>query len=530
MVNIEIPEPITAVIDEAINFVYSFGPMSEKTVVLGMFTHNSFLSFSTFAFLKNEILFFLLVPEFVKAQAAAVADMAGMDTETVSYVLGMLLCYPLGLIMNAIPYGKARHLFSFLFGAFLLQFVLGVQWIHHIITSLVAYAMIVTLPRKTLTQVLPTFAITYCVLGHLHRQYINYLGWDLDFTGTQMVITQTLYMVAWNLYDGERLAQGKEDRAAKKLAAFALKDTPSLLEFLGYTFCFSNLLAGPATEFSTYQRAIDGTIFNTPSGKRCKAPSNVAATLVPFFTSFICLGFHLYLIAMFPLLNPDNPQTGTPFILTEEFLAKPWFQRYFHSWMGLFATREKYYFGWKNAQGACNIWYSGFDGMDEEGKPIGWETANNMNVIGFETAQDVQSSTKEWNIKTSNWLTRYVYFRTGGSLFAVYSLSAFWHGFYPGYYFFFLSVPLPTMCHRMAKKKLSPYFSKSKFSLYGLVCFFATTIVMNYMILAFMMLAFDWSLAVYKSNYFFGHIACILGYIVLSILPTPKSDKKKKIA
>ena len=62
------------------------------------------MSFSTFAFLKNEILLFLLlVPDFVKAQAVVVADMAGMDTETVSYVLGMLLCYPLGLIMNAIP-------------------------------------------------------------------------------------------------------------------------------------------------------------------------------------------------------------------------------------------------------------------------------------------------------------------------------------------------------------------------------------------------------------------------------------------
>eukprot|EP00529_Nitzschia_sp_RCC80_P041377 CAMPEP_0113510662 /NCGR_PEP_ID=MMETSP0014_2-20120614/38262_1 /TAXON_ID=2857 /ORGANISM="Nitzschia sp." /LENGTH=59 /DNA_ID=CAMNT_0000406641 /DNA_START=196 /DNA_END=375 /DNA_ORIENTATION=- /assembly_acc=CAM_ASM_000159 len=58
----ELPEPVTAVIDEAIKYVYSFGPLAEKTVVL--------------------------VPDVVKAQVAVVADGIGMDTETVSYVLG----------------------------------------------------------------------------------------------------------------------------------------------------------------------------------------------------------------------------------------------------------------------------------------------------------------------------------------------------------------------------------------------------------------------------------------------------------
>ena len=32
----------------------------------------------------------------------------------------------------------------------------------------------------------PAIAISYCIVGHLHRQYINYMGWDLDFTGPQV--------------------------------------------------------------------------------------------------------------------------------------------------------------------------------------------------------------------------------------------------------------------------------------------------------------------------------------------------------
>ena len=63
-----------------------------------------------------------------------VAPAVGMDVETTSMVLGMFLCYPLGLIMVSLPYGRMKHLFSFLLGAFLLQFVLDVQWIHQVTT------------------------------------------------------------------------------------------------------------------------------------------------------------------------------------------------------------------------------------------------------------------------------------------------------------------------------------------------------------------------------------------------------------
>ena len=106
------------------------------------------------------------------------ADAVGMDTDTVSYTLGLFLCYPLGLVMLNIPYQyvKVRHTFSFLLGAFLLQFTIGVQWIHHLITTLIAYVMILTLPRSSLKTILPVFAMVYLTLGHLHRMYINYLG------------------------------------------------------------------------------------------------------------------------------------------------------------------------------------------------------------------------------------------------------------------------------------------------------------------------------------------------------------------
>jgi uncharacterized membrane protein len=151
-----------------------------------------------------------------------------------------------------------------------------------------------------------------------------------------------------------------------------------------------------------------------------------------------------------------------------------------------------------------------------------------MNIIGFETAPNVSTLSKEWNKKTSLWLTRYVYMRTGGSLTAVYSMSAFWHGFYPGYYLFFLSVPLCTFCERLGRKKISPLFSSASWTLYDIACRLVTSLVVEYMVSAFILLAFDWAIENWKSHYFFGHIGCIVFYIVVSQLPTPKTDKAKK--
>jgi len=67
------------------------------------------------------------VPPFVDDVVKSMSEAIGFDVETLSYVLGLLLCYPLGMILNALPFGKTRHIFSFILGAFLLQFTIGVQ-------------------------------------------------------------------------------------------------------------------------------------------------------------------------------------------------------------------------------------------------------------------------------------------------------------------------------------------------------------------------------------------------------------------
>ncbi|CAB9504357.1 bound O-acyltransferase domain-containing protein 2 [Seminavis robusta] len=501
-----LPEAVTSVLDATLENIYSLEKYVAPTVVL--------------------------VPPFVSEAVQGLSDQIGFDVETLSYVLGLLLCYPCGMIMNSMPFGKARHFFSFILGAFLLQFTIGVQWIHHMITSLVVYALFAFVPRNKVQIVVPVFVMVYMTLGHLHRQYINYLGWDLDFTGAQMVITQKLFMMAFNLHDGDLLAKGNADRAAKKCEKYALKELPGLLEYLGYTFCFASMLAGPAYEFTVYRDACDGSLLYDKDGKpRGKIPGTLVPSLLPFLKSFLLLGIHVGLGGMFPLLDPTDSQKNPPVLAQEDFLQNPWFYRYGYMWIGLFATRCKYYFAWLNAEGANNLFYAGFEGFDEKGEPKGWGVASNVDVLGFELAPNLSTLSKDWNKKTSLWLTRYVYIRTGGNLMAVYMLSAFWHGFYPGYYLFFLSVPLLTFCERLAKKKISPYFSDARWTPYDFFCMFVTSFFVEYTVSAFIILQLDGAIATWKSHYFFGHILSIGAYIAMTLLPTPKKpeDAKKKV-
>lgn len=189
----------------------------------------------------------VLVPAIVKTWVQSLAESTGQDVETLEYTLGMFLTYPLGMIMVSLPHGKVKHLFSFLLGAFLLQFTIGKQWLHQLVTSLACYLLFAVLPPKISKTVVPVFLMLYMTAGHLHRQYINYLGWDMDFTGPQMVLTIKLYSLAYNLYDGHLIAKGTPDRAAKKCAPWAVNGLPGIIEFLGYSFCFATILAGRVT-------------------------------------------------------------------------------------------------------------------------------------------------------------------------------------------------------------------------------------------------------------------------------------------
>jgi len=317
-------------------------------------------------------------------------------------------------------------------------------------------------------------------------------------------------------------------RAAKKCSEFALAKFPSLLEFLGYTFCFSTCLVGPSFEFSHYLSACDGSLHyitiaekDGTKAKRLRGksiPSNLLPTLLPLLK---CIGLIFFASIFDRYCNYRRLVTPWFFELTAK-------QRFFYNWITNFIQRLKVYFTWSFAEGANNLWYAGFDGYDREtGQAKGFTTACGAEIWNVETCESIRQGTKAWNKKTSQWLLRYVYIRNKSRLGIVYAVSAIWHGFYPGYYMLASMVWLISQCERLGRAKISPYFSEKKWSLYSIACMLSIHSVGGcYATTAFFLRSWENVMDNWRAHHFCGHIVCVVFYLAVSQLPTPQLKQK----
>ena len=80
-----------------------------------------------------------------------------------------------------------------------------------------------------------------------------------------------------------------------------------------------------------------------------------------------------------------------------------------------------------------------------------WEGASNVNPLSVETGTSMQQLFAEWNVHVQRWLRDFVFLRLPRSVNrpATMLVSAAWHGFLPGYYMAFGSVPFITEATRV---------------------------------------------------------------------------------
>ncbi|CAM9628376.1 unnamed protein product [Ascophyllum nodosum] len=460
------------------------------------------------------------------AKALELADTIGFEADSMKYVLLLLAAYPLAAVFARLPNATAKHAFSVLVGIWTMQFVFYSQWIHSFISSTVTYLMVLFLPNKYMPHIVFLFVMGYICVSHIYRMYVDYMGWSLDFTGPQMVLTIKLSSFAYNVWDGRKWAEIEKDTGNKKkdrtLAArrkYALRTVPNVLEFYGYIYCFSSILAGPAFEYTEYHSATSGKAFEK-DGKPAPMPSNWRPAMIKLLSGLCCLGLFQFGGPQFPLWMMRQKQAAG--VAMQARIAQAWCTTLF--------VRMKYYFAWKTADGASVLGGFGFEGYDKEGKVVGWHGVSNMDILGFETAGHISSNTRAWNKRSQGWLERYVYMRTGNSLLATYFVSAFWHGFYPGYYLFFMSLPMITAVARVGKKKISPYFPGGTMigSVYQALCVVVVSLTVNYCVIPFPMLGLVESLDVWRTFYFGIHAMAIVLYLICLCIPTKKVTNGSK--
>ncbi|POM61382.1 Lysophospholipid acyltransferase, partial [Phytophthora palmivora] len=180
-------------------------------------------------------------------QLSHLSELAGVPVDQLRFVVCLLAAYPLAIIVRKFPSITAKHWLHICIGISIAQFVYGAGWLHSLLSSLITYALVCVLPPKHAPFVVFLVNMTYVAALHIHRMRVNYMGWSMDSTASQMLLLIKLTSFAFNYHDGvvasaTAVKDGDSEHTKKMKQSrkqLAIPEIPSLLEFLGFVYCFT---------------------------------------------------------------------------------------------------------------------------------------------------------------------------------------------------------------------------------------------------------------------------------------------------
>ena len=448
---------------------------------------------------------------------------AGLPIDQFNFLTSQLLAILIGLLFRKYlppcPQNTLkRHLVAILVGFLLGHFCYGRQMWHLFFQGFVCYLALDFCPRKYVHLFIFVFSMGYLSALHIYRQIYDYGNYTLDITGQMMIMTQKLTSLGFAYYDGMRPVEllNADQRSQ------AIKVRPHLIEFLSYLFNFQGIIVGPLCYYEDYIDFVNGN--NILKHKKNDAENSskivqppVMAVLLRKFAGFLVLCLVFFKVA---LVYPIKTN------LTPEILSMPLWYRWGYYMISAGSQRSKYYIAWVLAEVVNNASGLGFNGYDKEGNAK-WDLVTNINIIALETSTSMKVIFDNWNIQTQLWLRRIAYDRLStGKTLGVFVLSAFWHGFYPGYYLTFVLCAFLVYSGRGIRRKIRPFFQTNKASklFYSFITWVCTIFAVNYAAASFDMYEISLSVTFYNSWYWCIHIFAV---IIVMVLPGGSTKPKK---
>jgi len=188
-------------------------------------------------------------------------------------------------------------------------------------------------------------------------------------------------------------------------------------------------------------------------------------------------------------------------------------------------TRLKYYGVWSLTEGACILSGLGYKGVDRLTGKVSWDRLRNVSPWGVESAQNTRAYLGNWNINTNNWLRNYMYLRVTPrgkkpgfrASMATFVTSAFWHGFYPGYYLTFVLASFVQTVAKNFRRYIRPFFLDPKTSqptstkiYYDIFSYLVTQLAFSFTTAPFVLLSLPASFLVWARVYFYAVIGTAL--------------------
>jgi len=243
-----------------------------------------------------------------------------------------------------------------------------------------------------------------------------------DFTLVLMNQTTKVTYIAWAVHDFYK-HQKDPSKLPPELKGRVIRHLPSMLEYMSFNFTFIGF-TGPFIEYRDFQ---DFMLME-------RNYSNVKISLKRFFLNFRDLVIYqvifLGLIPYFPFQAMSGEVWGT----------------YSFTWkctwiiVAGWVLRARYYIAFTYGQMAADLAGISYDSENNDNNLY-----RNFDVWGVEWDQRLKLRVLAWNQSVQHWLSHVCYIRykpilgTQKAALAVFSLSAFWHGFYPAWYVLFTS-------------------------------------------------------------------------------------------
>lgn len=456
---------------------------------------------------------------------AGLAELVGFSVDLINFMICQVIALFLAGIFRSYLHpakvtASVRHAFGLVVGLVFGYFCFGQQAIHIAGLPAVCYIVIRTQNPQIVQRMVMVVALAYLSCIHLHRQYYDFGSCSLDITGPLMIITQKVTSLAFSIHDGFTREE-KDLTASQKY--HAVQKVPTALEYFSYVMHFQGLMAGPMVFYKDYIEFVEGYNIlkhapganggvdkNFNSKEIIVEPSPIKTVVQKVFASCFCAYIFMTFITVYPIKTIKDDD----FIDNTSFLYKLWFMM-----VSTTIVRFKYYHAWLLADAICNNSGLGFNGYAEDGTSK-WDMISNINILQFEFATNFREGVSNWNMGTNIWLRQMVYERVPKKYGTIltFSLSALWHGFYPGYYVTFATGAVIIMAARTARKVLRHHFQSTELSrrFYDLVTWLTTRVFMGYATFPFVLLEFKASLRLYLNIYMCLHLVAFATVFIVS--------------
>ncbi|RYP67379.1 hypothetical protein DL771_007270 [Monosporascus sp. 5C6A] len=449
------------------------------------------------------------------------SGVTGASPDELKLLFSFLLSYPLAGLLKRIPDAKPRNKNLFIIGVGIFYLVglfslwSGLRTLF--ISSAVTYGLAHFLRTSPYMPWLAfVFLMGHMAVSQLSRQFANNPS-AVDITGAQMVLVMKLSAFAWNVADGtlpeDQLSDFQRDRRILQL--------PALLDYAAYVLFFPSLMVGPAFDYNEYRGWIDTTMFDVPASvdptkkpptrKKRKIPRSATPAMWKMASGLVYIGLFLKLSSWY----------GPEAFFSDRYLSYSFPRRVFTLHMVGFTTRFKYYGVWSLSEGSCILAGLGYNGVDPVTGKVSWNRLQNINPWGVEAAQNSRAYLENWNMNTNKWLRYYIYLRVTPrnkrpgfrASLATFVTSAFWHGFYPGYYLAFVLGSFVQTVAKQLRRNIRPFFldpvsqqplPTKKY--YDFVSWLTTQATFSFVVVPFILLRLDKSLAAWASVYFYAVI------------------------